>query len=174
MTPAALSLMLALLLGACAGANAFHDGPTGLDHREQRALLAATRGRPDGFARFWLRPRCRFGLVKWSEEKSRAVKAAPSGLLDLVRDEVGRVNRASGDGETVFVSVTVFHWERRWFGRSPLVGVEVVGRDRAGQVIWMGEDRLAVPRQKALNLAEPDELLLAREVGRKLKLELGR
>jgi hypothetical protein len=165
--------VLALGLVACAGPTTFHRGPTGLNDREQRALLAANRVRPDGFARFWRRPNCDFGLVKWSEERSLAVKQAPGNLLGLIRDEVGRVNRKPREGETVFVSVTVFEWETRFFGRPPHVGYEVIGRDRAGQIIWVAQDRITAPRETALNLAETDELLVAREVGRKLRVELG-
>jgi hypothetical protein len=165
----------ALLIGpACASRAVFDDGPTGMNVREQGALLSAGGSRPDGFELFWLRKSCRIGLIKWSERQSKSVREAPAGLLDLIRDEIGRVNRGAVDGETVFVSVTVFCWERRFFGRSPRVGFEVIGRDRAGQVIWLALDRVVVPRERARNLAESDELLLAREVGRKLRAELRR
>ena len=56
------------------------------------------------------------------------------------------------------MTVAVFAWERPWFGRAPRVDYEIVGRDRAGQVVWMGEDRLVVPRELALNLSEPDDV----------------
>jgi hypothetical protein len=68
----------------------------------------------------------------------------------------------------------VFEWERRYFGRPPRAGYEILGRDRAGQIIWFAVDWLTAPRHLAQNLAEPDELLLAREMGRKLRAELGR
>jgi hypothetical protein len=148
---------------SCAGTPVFHDGPTGLNGRESRALLAAARGRPGGFERFWLRPGCRPGLIKWAGDRSHAVAQAPPALLGLIRDEIGRVNRLSRDGETAFLTITVFEWTRRMFGRPPRVGYEVVGRDR-----------LVVPRERALDLAETDELLVAREIGRKLGAELGR
>jgi hypothetical protein len=167
-------MILAMLCAACAGRAAFHDGPTGMNAREQRALLSASRTRRDGFERFWLRPNCRLGLIRWSEQHSQSVKEAPIGLLDMVRDEIGRVNRFTGDGEMVFVSVTVFRWQSRFFGRPPRVGYEVIGRDRAGQVIWLALDWMVAPREQATNLAESDELLVAREVGRKLRKELGR
>ena len=135
----------------------------------------SARGLASGWVRAVLVEKgCRIGLIKWSEHQSQWVKEAPAGLLDLIRDEIGRVNRGEGDGETVFVSVTVFRWERGVFGRAPRVGYEVIVRDRAGQVIWLGLDRVVVPRERALNLAETDELLLAREVGRKLRAELRR
>jgi hypothetical protein len=159
---------------SCAGTPVFHDGPTGLNGRESRALLAAARGRPGGFERFWLRPGCRPGLIKWAGDRSHAVAQAPPALLGLIRDEIGRVNRLSRDGETAFLTITVFEWTRRMFGRPPRVGYEVVGRDRAGQVLWLGQERLVVPRERALDLAETDELLVAREIGRKLGAELGR
>jgi hypothetical protein len=169
-------LMVAFLLidPACASRSPFHEGPTGMNAREQKALLSAGGSRPRGFERFWLRRGCRIGLIKWSEHQSQSVKEAPAGLLNVIRDEIGRVNRGAGDDETVFVSVTVFRWERGFFGRAPRVGYEVIGRDRAGQVMWLGLDRVVVPRERALNLAETDELLLAREVGRKLRAELRR
>ena len=169
----AVLLGVVTVAAACATTPQFHLGATSLDAREQRAMMAVGRGRADGFQRFWLRPKCQLGLVKWSVARTRAVPEAPVGLLDLIRDEVGRVNARPRGGEVVFVTVAVFAWERRWFGRAPRVGYEIVGRDRAGQVVWMGEDRLVVPRELALNLSEPDELLVAREIGRKLKAELG-
>jgi hypothetical protein len=168
------ALFLLVIVCACANSASFHPGPTGLNGREQRALLATTRAQPGGFARFWLRKNCQLGLVKWRSDKSQAVKGAPPLLLDLIRDEVGRVNRKAADGETAYVEVTVYEWNRRWFGRPPRVGYEVVGRDRAGQILWLAEDRFAVPRDRAVTAADADELIVAREVGRKLVLELGR
>jgi hypothetical protein len=164
----------AAVLAGCATRTGVHAGPTGLSSREQQALLTASRVRPDGFERFWLRPNCRFGLVKWSDQRSQAVSEAPKELLQVVRDEFGRVNRNAGGGEEVYVSVVVFEWERRYFGRPPRAGYEILGRDRAGQIIWFAVDWLTAPRDLAQNLAEPDELLLAREMGRKLRAELGR
>ncbi|HEY0714066.1 MAG TPA: hypothetical protein VGF45_15405 [Polyangia bacterium] len=168
------ALLLLVIVSACANSASFHPGPTRLNGREQRALLAAKAGRPGGFERFWLRTNCQIGLVKWRADRSQAVKAAPAGLLDLIRDEVGRVNRKAAEGETVFVEITVFEWNRRWFGRPPRFGYEVVGRDRAGQILWLAEDRLVVPRDRAVTAADADELIAAREVGRKLLMELGR
>jgi hypothetical protein len=173
--------MKGLLLGclvaactACAPRPALHAGPTSLSAREGRALLAAKRTRADGFERFWLRPRCRPGLIKWSAERSRAVNEAPPALLEVVRDEIGRLNRTPGEGEIVSLSVTVFEWKRRIFGLPPRVGYEIVGRDRAGQVLWLGQDRMVAPRNQALGLADTDEVLVAREIARKLRRELGR
>ena len=173
MSGRAVLLGVAAVAAACASTARFHPGATSLDAREQRAMMAVGRGRPDGFQRFWLRPKCQPGLVKWSVARSRSVPDAPAGVLDLIRDEIGRVNARPRGGEVVFVTVAVFGWERRWFGRAPRIGYEIVGRDRAGQVVWMGEDSLVAPRESALNLSEPDELLVAREIGRKLKAELG-
>ena len=170
----ALLAGLVLLVTVCATTPTFHSGPTSLTEREKRAMLATARVRGDGFDRFWMRPRCRIGLIKWSEQRSQAAKEVPPILLDLVRDEVGRVNRGAHEGETVFVSVTVFEWNKRWFGRAPRVGYEVVGRDRAGQVMWMGEDRMVAPRKLAVHAAEGDEVVVARELGRRLRAELGR
>src|SRR5687767_8751022 len=124
---------VALGLTACATTPTFRSGPTSLNDREKRAMLATARVRADGFERFWMRPGCRIGLIKWSEERSQAATVVPPTLLGLVRDEVGRANRGAHEGEPVFVSVVVFEWGRRWFGRAPRVGYEVVGRDRAGQ-----------------------------------------
>ena len=170
---AVVGSIIAVSLG-CTGPPVRHDGPSSLTERESVALLAAARRTAGGFERFWLRPACRPGLIKWAGERSRAVPAAPPALLELTRDEIGRLNRVQHEGETVFVTVTVFQWNRRMFGWSPRVGYEIVGRDRAGQVVWLGQDRMVVPRERALDLAETDERLVAREIGRKLRTELGR
>jgi hypothetical protein len=169
-----LAACVAAALAACARPPMFHPGPTGLSAREQRALLAAGRGRPGGFERFWRRASCRPGLVKWSPAQPRSVADAPPTLAGVIREEIGRVNRGWHEGETVFVTVAVFEWERRLFGRGPRVGYELVGRDPAGQVVFLAEDRMASPRESAVNLAETDEILVAREIGRKLRKELGR
>jgi hypothetical protein len=168
-----LSASLAIVTGACAGTQTFHSGPTSLNPREQRAMLAISSTRAHGFARFWLRPKCRVGLVKWSAATSRSIPDAPKTALEHVRDEVGRLNEKPRTGEPVFVTVTIFAWQRRWFDPAPRVGYEVVGRDGAGQIIWMGEDTLVPLRELALDLTEPDDLLVARQVVRKLRLELG-
>jgi hypothetical protein len=162
-----------MLASACATAPQFHSGPTSLSGPEQRAMLAAPRSEAGWFERFWLRPGCQLGVIKWSEERSQAVAAAPPGLLDLVRDELGRLNRKKRAGEVVYVSVTVFEWRNRIFGLAPRVGYEVIGRDRAGQIIWMAEDHMVAPRELAKTLVEGDDLVVAREVGRKTRMELG-
>jgi hypothetical protein len=171
-TRAAYLLLAATALSSCAS-QSFHPGPTSLSSREQRALKASARARADGFERFWLRPGCELGLLKWAPSGSQTAPSTPPGTLDLIRDEVGRLNQQDRRGEEVFVTVVVFAWRERWFGRSPEVSVEVVGRDVKGQVLWLGEDTLVVQRSSARDLAESDPLLLARAVGQKLRRELG-
>jgi hypothetical protein len=118
-----VAALLTVFCGSCASGPGFHQRLTGMNVREQRALLSASRNRADGFERFWARPNCRFGLVKWSDQQSRSVEEAPGALLNLIRDEIGRVNRAVAEGEIVFVTVIVFRWQRRLFGRAPRGGL---------------------------------------------------
>jgi hypothetical protein len=168
-----VGLVALFSLHACASSSSFHEGPTALAPKERTALAATVRKQNGGFERFWRRPGVAIGIVKWSEDRSSAVPSAPLDLLQAIRDEVGRANRSNRAGEAVYVSVTVFGWKRSLFSRTLEVGYEVVGRDRVGQVLWMGEDMVRPTRDFALNLAESDQQIAAREIGRKLRKELG-
>jgi hypothetical protein len=167
-----LSLVLAICVGGCASSSAFHEGRTALVAKEKTALLGARPKSDGGFQRFWRRPGVAIGVVKWSEETSSSVDGSPRDLLQAIRDELGRVNRVARTGEDVHVTVIVFRWKAGIFSSTPEVGYEVVGRDRAGQVLWMGEDVVHPSRSLAANLAEGDEAIVAREVGRKIRKEL--
>ena len=111
-------------------------------------------------------------LIKWSEDRSSAVPAAPRTLLEAVRDEVGRLNRTPRKGEDVIVAVTVFTWDRTWMGRRK-VGVELAGRTRSGQLLWAGLASLRLSTQYASSAADGEDVLVARQLVDKLRKELG-
>jgi hypothetical protein len=165
--------MVLVLAGGCATGPRFHQGPTALGETERALLVAAAPGRDGGLKRFWRKARVRTGLIKWADGTSRAVPGAPPGLLQAVRDELGRINQTSRAGETVYVTVTVFRWERGFWSRVPEAGCEVTGRDSAGRALWIGEDIVRADPELARTLADGDELIVARELVRRLRKELG-
>jgi hypothetical protein len=163
-----------LELGGCASGPRFHEGPSALAVNERSTLVAApVKEDPAEFRRCWRRPALRVGLLKWAEDKAEAVVAAPAGLLQAIRDEVGRLNQGARPGEEAYVTVTVFHWERGFFSRKATASYEVVGRDRAGRLLWVADDRLTASREEATSLLEGDEAVVARRVAGKLQRELG-
>jgi len=163
--------LVALLLPACASSG-LHKGPTALVHTEKAALAGAPEKKDGGFGRFWPKAAVRgVGLLKW-DVRSTATAGAPAELLELIRDEVGRLNQKARAGEDVLVSVTVYRVERRFFGGLE-VGVEVVGRDSGGRLVWAGDEVVRPKAEQARNLADTAEVIVAREVARKLGKELG-
>lgn len=160
-------------LAGCATTTSVPAGRSGLTPKEQKGLAVATLKKGVAYERFWRRPGVKVGLVKWAEERSYVVREAPPAVLEAIRDEVGRVNRNARPGEDVYVSVGVFQWRTRWFGRAPEVGVEVIGRDRAGQLLWVGTGIVRPSSDAPASLADTEETLVAREVARRLGKELG-
>jgi hypothetical protein len=47
------------------------------------------------------------------------------------------------------------------------------GRAKCGHAVWCAEDEVSAAPELAKTLADAPELILAREVGRKVRLELG-
>jgi hypothetical protein len=157
----------------CASSATLHTGKTTLASRERAVLARSAVRESDGFRRSWRRRGVQIGLVKWDGDRSSSVAAAPRELLQAIRDEIGRLNRYQRAGEEVRLSVTVFEWRRAFFTGTPEVGYEVVGRDRAGQLLWMAEDVIHASSRLAVTLAEEHEQIVARELARRLKKELG-
>jgi hypothetical protein len=169
---ARLSATLLVAITSCASAQTFHGGPSSLSPQERPLLVALKPKRDAVMERFWKRDGLNIGLIKWSQDGSAAAPEAPAPLLELVRDELGRVNKDARVGEQVQLAVNIFAWRHRWFGRAPVVQYEVVGRDRAGQLLWVGQDTVQVPRGSAKSLAETDEQVTAREIARRIRKEL--
>ena len=169
---AALVLGLALA-GGCASGPRFHEGPTALAHAERPTLLRVPpKQDSSGFRRFWRRPGVRIGLVKWAEDRSSCVPAAPAELLQAVRDELGKLNQLARPGDDVFVTVTVFRWDRGFIRSLSDVGYEVVGRDAGGRLLWTADDVVRVHPTDRRTLVEGDEAVVARVLARKLRTEL--
>jgi hypothetical protein len=162
-----------VLAGGCASGPRFHEGPTALGATERALLLAAAPKRDGGVTRFWRKAGVRTGLIKWAAGTSRAPSGAPPEMLQAVRDELGRLNQTSRAGETTYVTVTVFRWERGFWSHVPEAGCEIAGRDGAGRALWIGEDTVRADPELAKTLADGEELIVARELVRKLRKELG-
>ncbi len=165
-------VMSVVLGGGCAPA-IFHEGRTSLAPAE-RSYLAPREGAPSGtFARFWQAPRLRaWGLVRWDESKSFAVRDAPGKLLQAVRDEVGRLNQEARTGEDVTLAVTVYRFTKGGFLNAPAAYYELVTRDVRGQVVWAADDKIEAAPDLAKTLVDPPSAIIAREILRKLRRQL--
>jgi hypothetical protein len=169
---AALVLGLALA-GGCASGPRFHEGPTALAYAERPTLLRVPPKQDgSGFRRFWRQPDVRIGLVKWADDRSSCVWAALADLVQAVRDELGKLNQLARPGDDVFVTVTVFRWDRGFIRHFSDVGYEVVGRDSSGRLLWTADDEIRVSPADRRSLFEGDEATVARALARKLRTEL--
>jgi hypothetical protein len=163
------------LLAGCASGAALHTGPSNLVAREKAALAQGKpRNGQRGFRRLWKSPTIKaWGLLKWDPDRSSAVPSVPAGLLQAIRDDLGRLNQQVATGESLSLVVTVYAYDRGGWLSPPSAAYELVARNPAGQVVWCAEDEVSAPPELAKTLADPSELILAREVGRKVRLEFG-
>lgn len=164
-------------LAGCASGTALHVGPSTLATRERATLAQAKKPRngQGEFRRSWKSPAIKpWALLKWDSDHSSAVPGAPVGLLQAIRDELGRINQRQATGESVTLVVTVYRYDRGGWFSPPSAAYELVARNSNGQAVWFAEDEVSAPPELAHTLADPAELILAREIGRKVRLELGR
>jgi len=169
------------VLGAVALAGGCATSPSPLPERQHSALSEAewrpfSKLKPDPVAleRFWRRDDVRIGMVKWDSQHSRAVKDAPTGLLQNIRDEVGRLNAPEGrTGEDVWVTVNVYRWKKPFFSKAHEAAVEIVGRDRQGQVVWMGQSAIRAEAHLAQTAADGPDTVVAQQLATHLRSELG-
>jgi hypothetical protein len=140
---AGLGVALTLAAMACAGAPRFHEGPSSLDRKVGYALMRAGRAHADGFAHFWVREGRLVGPISWSR-RSQAVEGAPGELLDRAAAVTRLLNDPPREGDATEMVVTFFGWRAGTFGGPIKVGVEVVGRDAGGTIVWMGADQFQI------------------------------
>jgi hypothetical protein len=128
---------------ACAGPQ-LHEGPTTLEAKPARALMRVPRRHDDGFEHFWIRDG---GAGPFTlSSKSSAVEEAPADLLVRAADEAGALAAPGASADAAELTVTFFSWRPGSFGSATTVGVEVVTRDKSGQVLWMGSDHFQIRR----------------------------
>ena len=167
---------LVLALGLCVGcaSTGFHAGRTSLAKEEQGVLKVQAGPAKGPFERFWksktLGP---FGLVKWQEEKSWAAPEAPADLLQIVRDELGRLNQRAGAGEEISLAVTVYRYEGEGVWSKPTAFYELVARDQRGKVLWAADDKVQATEDLAVSLVDPPSAIMAREILRKVREQFG-
>jgi hypothetical protein len=168
-----LALGALLVLGGCAGSPGFHGGRSALGP-EERAFVARVPAAPArAFRRVWKRPGpTGLGLLKWSEGTSSAVAGAPGELLQAIRDETGRLNRVSRPGPDAALTITIYRFEKRWWGTAEM-SYELVIRDPGRRIVCVAEDVVRPSKDLRQNLADTDVDLLARAVALKLRQELG-
>ncbi len=154
---------------ACAG---FHEGRTALRKNEQRYLIAREGAAKTAFARFWAMPgRPSIGLVRW--EEGWACPEAPAGLLQAMRDELGRLNQRPRAGQNVWLAVTVYRFDRAGMWSGPNAYYELVARDPWGHLVWAADDKIEAQTNLARTLADTSSAIIGREVLRKVRQQLG-
>jgi hypothetical protein len=169
----ALVLGALLVLGGCASSTGFHWGRSALGP-EERAFVARAPAAPGrAFRRVWKTAGpAGLGLLKWSEGTSSTVADAPGELLQAIRDETGRLNRVPRSGPEASLTITIYRFEKRWWGPTEM-SYEVVIRDPGRNIVCVADDLLRPPKDLRASLADSEVDLLARAVARKLRQELG-
>ena len=160
-------------LAGCASGTALHVGPSTLATRERATLAQAKpRNGQGGFRKSWKSPAIKtWALLKWDSDHSSAVPGAPAGLLQAIRDELGRMNQRPATGESLTLVVTVYGYDRGGWFSPPSAAYELVARNSNGQAVWFAEDEVSAPPELAHTLADSAELILAREISRKVRVE---
>jgi hypothetical protein len=167
-------LVIVLAGVGCASTGALHGGPSALAPKEKAALVQTKERKGEGFRRLWkstdLKP---WALLRWDQDHSSTAPGAPPGLLQNIRDELGRFNQRSIRGEDLVLVVTVYAYDRGGWFSDPSVSYELVARNQKGQAVWVADDEVAVRAELATTLIDSDELLLARDIARKMRQEFG-
>ncbi len=158
----------------CASAG-FHEGRTALRKKEQRYLTARASAAKTAFARFWAMPGrpsiVGGGLVRW--EEGWACPDAPAGLLQAIRDELGRLNQRPRAGQNIWLTVTVYRFDRAGMWSGPTAYYELVARDPWGHLVWAADDKIEAQANLARTLADTSSAIIGREVLRKVRQQLG-
>jgi len=166
--------LAAITVSACASSGTLHNGPTALHPEETTVVARSTERSAGGFRRVWRAPGLKpFGLIKWDQDRSVAAPPAPADLLQVMRDELGRVNQRRAKGDDVVLTVTVYAYDAGGWFSQPSAHYELVARNKKGQAVWAVDDEIAVRRDLALTLVDSDEVLLARELVTKIRQEFG-
>lgn len=173
MRPAALGALVAGCIAACATATPLPADSQTVLSPDERKPLALIRPDSAGLERFWKRPGVNLGIIKWDSTHSKVLRGAPPDLMRALRDEAGRLNQTERPGEDVWLTLNVYRWTTSIFSKIPRASVEVVGRDRAGQVVWMGQGQIIAEPRYAESLADSPAQIVASETVRRLRAELG-
>lgn len=164
----------AMLVAACASAG-LHSGKTSL--LPQETATVASQGKEAGssrFRRFWKSPNLSsWRLLKWDQDRSSVVADAPAGLLQNVRDELGRLNQRDGRGGDLSLTVTVYLYRAGGWFSDPRANYEIVARDGKGKAVWVADDEVVARPELARSLVDPEEAVVAREIARKVREEFG-
>ena len=167
-------LAIAMIATAGCAPAVFHEGRSTLAEAE-RAYLGP--GRPSStavFQRFWQSPNARpWGIVRWEQDRSSACARAPAGLLQSMREEIGRLNRAWRAGESITLAVTVYRYDEAGMLGNATAHYELVARDPRGQVVWAVDDKVGASAEMARSLADTASAIISREVLRRLCQQFG-
>ena len=164
-----------IVAAGCATSTSLHGGRTSLASAEAATVVAgAQKGSGDGFRRLWKSPGLKsWRLLKWDQERSTVAPGAPPALLQMIRDEVGRLNQRPANGEDLVLSVTVYVYRAGgWFSNAK-AHYELVARNHAGKAVWVADDEVAARSELASNLVDPEEAIVAREIARKIRQAFG-
>jgi hypothetical protein len=163
-----------ILVGGCAAAG-LHSGKTTLLPQETATVISQGKdSKAGGFRRIWKSPTLHtWRLLKWDQDRSSVTADAPGGLLQNVRDEIGRLNQRDGQGEDLLLAVTVYVYRAGGWFSNPKAHYELVARDGRGKAVWVADDEVIARPDMARSLVDPEEAVIAREIGRKLREEFG-
>jgi hypothetical protein len=89
--------------------------------------------------------------------------------LQTVREEIGRLNQRSRNGEDLLLAVTVYHFKKAGLWNAPVADYELVARDMRGRVVWAADDKIEAREDLAQALTDPPSAIIAREILRKLR-----
>lgn len=164
-----------LMAAGCATTQGLHEGRTALAVPEATVVSAhAEEGTGNGFRRLWRSPTLKpWRLLKWDQEHSTVAPGASPALLQTIRDEVGRLNQRAAGGDDLLLTVTVYLYRGGGWFSDPRAHYELVARNQAGKAVWVADDEIVARPELARSLADPDEVLIARELTRKIQQAFG-
>ncbi len=160
-----------IVAASCATAPRLHPGRTALAGPETAAVAAHVENGPgDGFRRLWRSPTLKpWRLLKWDQDHSTAVPGSPAMLLQVIREEVGRLNQRPTTGDDLLLTCTVYLYRGGGWFSDPKAHYELVARNQSGNAVWVADDEISAGPELARSLADPEEVLIAREIARKIR-----
>jgi hypothetical protein len=164
-----------VVAAGCATSSTLHQGKTALAPPETAAVIARSeKVNADGFRRLWKSPVLKpWRLLKWDAERSSVAPGTPATLLQTVRDEIGRVNQRPASGEDLLLTVTVYVYRGGGWFSDPKAHYELVARSQDGKAMWVADDEIVARSALARSLVDPEEIVIAREIARKLRHAFG-
>ena len=83
------------------------------------------------------------------------------------------MNQRPASGDDLLLTCTVYLYRAGGWFSDPKAHYELVARDQAGKALWVADDEVVAKPDLARSLADSEEVIVAREIARKVRQAFG-